>query len=59
MAEAAVIAAEVSGADIIDINMGCPVGKVVANGDGSALMKDPEKAARHGRGGGQGRPACP
>ena len=46
MAEAAVIAAEVSGADIIDINMGCPVGKVVANGDGSALMKDPEKAAR-------------
>ena len=46
MAEAAQIAAEVSGADIIDINMGCPVGKVVANGDGSALMKDPEKAAR-------------
>ena len=46
MAEAAVIAVEVSGADIIDINMGCPVGKVVANGDGSALMKDPEKAAR-------------
>lgn len=26
--------------------MGCPVGKVVANGDGSALMRDPEKAAR-------------
>ena len=46
MAEAAVIAAEVSGADIIDINLGCPVGKVVANGDGSALMRDPEKAAR-------------
>ena len=46
MAEAAVIAAEVSGAAFIDINMGCPVGKVVANGDGSALMKDPEKAAR-------------
>ena len=46
MAEAAVIAAEISGADIIDINMGCPVGKVVTNGDGSALMKDPEKAAR-------------
>ena len=39
MAEAAVIAAEVSGAAVIDINMGCPVGKVVANGDGSALMK--------------------
>ena len=46
MAEAAVIAAEGSGASLIDINMGCPVGKVVANGDGSALMKDPEKAAR-------------
>ena len=46
MAEAAAIAAEVSGAALIDINLGCPVGKVVANGDGSALMKDPEKAAR-------------
>lgn len=46
MAEAAVIAAEASGAEVIDINMGCPVGKVVSNGDGSALMKDPEKAAR-------------
>ena len=46
MAEAAQIAAEVSDAAFIDINMGCPVGKVVANGDGSALMKDPEKAAR-------------
>ena len=46
MAEAAAIAAGVSGAALIDINMGCPVGKVVANGDGSALMKDPEKAAR-------------
>ena len=40
------MAAELSGADFIDINMGCPVGKVVSNGDGSALMKDPEKAAR-------------
>ena len=29
MEEAAAIAGEVSGADIIDINMGCPVGKVV------------------------------
>ena len=46
MAEAAQIAAQVSGADFIDINMGCPVGKVVSNGDGSALMKDPEKAGR-------------
>ena len=46
MAEAAVIAAEISGADLIDINMGCPVGKVVSNGDGSALMRDIDKAAR-------------
>ncbi|MBE6919723.1 MAG: tRNA dihydrouridine synthase DusB [Ruminococcaceae bacterium] len=46
MAEAAVMAAEISGADFIDINMGCPVGKVVSNGDGSALMRDIDKAAR-------------
>ena len=46
MAEAAQIAIEASGADILDINMGCPVGKVVSSGDGAALMKDPEKAAR-------------
>ena len=32
--------------DIIDFNMGCPVPKVVGNGEGSALMKDPELAAR-------------
>lgn len=29
--------------DIIDINMGCPVPKVVNNGEGSALMKDPKR----------------
>ncbi len=29
--------------DIIDINMGCPVRKVIRNGSGSALMKYPEK----------------
>ena len=46
MAEAAQMAIEISGADILDINMGCPVGKVVKNGDGSALMRDVEKAAR-------------
>ena len=27
--------------DILDFNMGCPVPKVVNNGEGSALMKDP------------------
>lgn len=30
--------------DIIDINMGCPVPKIVGNGSGSALMKDPQRA---------------
>ncbi|MGM9521919.1 MAG: tRNA dihydrouridine synthase DusB [Oscillospiraceae bacterium] len=46
MGEAAAKVMEYSDADIIDINMGCPVGKVVKSGDGSALMKEPEKAAR-------------
>lgn len=32
-----------SDADIIDVNMGCPVNKVVKNGSGSALLKTPEK----------------
>ena len=32
--------------DIIDINMGCPVNKVVRNNGGSGLMKDPEHAGR-------------
>ena len=44
MAEAAQLALELSGADILDINMGCPVGKIVKSGDGSALMKDTELA---------------
>ncbi len=30
--------------DIIDVNMGCPVPKIVSNGEGSALMKKPELA---------------
>ena len=30
----------------IDINMGCPMHKIVGNGEGSALMRDPEHAAR-------------
>lgn len=44
MAQAARIALEKSGADFIDINMGCPVGKIVKAGDGSALMKSPALA---------------
>ena len=46
MAEGAALALEISGADFIDINMGCPVGKVVKSGDGSALMREPEKAMK-------------
>lgn len=34
------------GADLIDINMGCPTPKIVKNCGGAALMKDPESAAR-------------
>ena len=43
MAEMA-LAVEEKGFDFIDINMGCPVHKVVSNGEGSALMKNPKKA---------------
>ena len=46
MEKGAALALERSGADIIDINMGCPVPKVANSGDGSALMRDPDKAAR-------------
>lgn len=37
---------EAVGADIIDINMGCPTPKIVNNGDGSALMKNPKLAGK-------------
>lgn len=43
MAEAAKMVQE-SGADILDINFGCSVRKVLKTGSGSALMKVPEKA---------------
>lgn len=46
MARGAALAVEISGCDFIDINMGCPMAKVVGNGDGSALMKDIPLAAR-------------
>ena len=36
--------AEEAGASFIDINMGCPAPKIVNNGDGSALMKNPRLA---------------
>lgn len=34
------------GAELIDINMGCPAPKIVNNGDGSALMKSPQLAGK-------------
>ena len=46
MADGAALALEASGADFIDINMGCPMPKIANNGDGSALMKDPERASK-------------
>jgi len=46
MEQAAGIAAEKSGADILDINMGCPVPKVANSGDGSGLMRNPELAVK-------------
>jgi tRNA-dihydrouridine synthase B len=47
MAEQARVIVGRHGADVacIDINMGCPVTKVVAKGEGSALMRTPELAA--------------
>lgn len=45
MRKAAEIALSRTGADFIDINMGCPTPKIVSNGDGSALMRSPSLAA--------------
>ncbi len=37
-------AAKILTCDIIDVNMGCPMPKIVKNGDGAALLKDPKRA---------------
>jgi tRNA-dihydrouridine synthase B len=48
MREAAAIAAQ-AGPDLIDLNMGCPVPKVIKTGAGSALLTDPDRAVRVAR----------
>ncbi|HBK86401.1 MAG TPA: tRNA dihydrouridine synthase DusB [Firmicutes bacterium] len=40
MHRAASLAYEISGCELIDINMGCPTPKIVRNGEGSALMQN-------------------
>src|SRR5919107_2838816 len=58
MREAAEIVAS-KGADLIDINMGCPVRKVVKTGAGSSLLDDPDKAVALARGAVEGGGGIP
>ena len=44
MAQAAVLALEISGCDFLDINMGCPMPKIANSGDDCGLMRTPELA---------------
>ena len=44
MAQAALLALEISGCDFLDINVGCPMPKVANSGDGCGLMRTPELA---------------
>jgi nifR3 family TIM-barrel protein len=45
LAEAARVAVD-QGADVVDINMGCPVNKITRNGGGSSLLREPDVACR-------------
>ena len=45
LAEAAKILEDL-GADVIDLNLGCPVNRIVADACGSALLKEPEQVGR-------------
>jgi nifR3 family TIM-barrel protein len=58
MREAAAQVAE-AGADIIDINMGCPVRKVVKTGAGASLLDDQDKAVALARGAVEGGGGVP
>jgi nifR3 family TIM-barrel protein len=53
MREAAAIAAE-AGPDLIDLNMGCPVPKVLKTGAGAALIHEPDRAVAVARAAGEG-----
>jgi tRNA-dihydrouridine synthase B len=53
MREAAAMVADAN-ADLIDLNMGCPVRKVCKTGAGAALLDDPEKAVAIARAAGEG-----
>jgi tRNA-dihydrouridine synthase B len=53
MREAAAMVAE-AGADLVDLNMGCPVPKVCKTGAGAALLEDPDKAVAIARAAAEG-----
>jgi tRNA-dihydrouridine synthase B len=53
MREAAATAAD-AGADVIDLNMGCPVRKVCKTGAGAALLEDPPRAVAIAKAAGEG-----
>ena len=53
MREAAAMVAD-AGADLIDLNMGCPVRKVCKTGAGAALLDDPDKAVAIAKAAGEG-----